>query len=81
MMDMRGSGIYCTDEEMAIDPCATCGGHDGILFTDDWNVATLECADCGAVQPLPEPDEPDEDDDPPEDWDVEPDYHLDDMGD
>jgi hypothetical protein len=61
-MDMRGSGIYSSDEEVAIDPCTVCGSHDGILYTDDWGTQTLSCLICDTEQPLPEPDEPDRED-------------------
>jgi hypothetical protein len=53
-IDMRGSGIFSTDDEVTIDQCDECGTFDGTRYVDDWGNVTVECVE-GHRQPEPDP--------------------------
>jgi hypothetical protein len=56
-MDLRGSGVYSYDEEVAIE--CECGSTEGTRFVDDWKVAVVTCDNCQMEQPEEDDEDPD----------------------
>jgi len=51
---LRGSGAFSTEREVTLPEPCKCGSIDGMVYVDDFGIATLTCAECEIEVPMPE---------------------------